>query len=73
MPRSTIISVRGGRGRGGHMLEINVEQHDDHTMCRPVGEIDAYTVGQFREALEILERRRVEIPNSPLLTASWSF
>lgn len=33
------------------MLEIEV--HDDHayTLCRPKGELDAYTVGQFREAL----------------------
>ncbi len=33
------------------MLEINVDQTDGHTVCRPVGELDAFTVGQFREAL----------------------
>lgn len=33
------------------MLEIQVEQNDDYTVCRPVGELDAYTVTQFREAL----------------------
>lgn len=33
------------------MLEIQVEEADDHTVCRPVGELDAYTVGQFREVL----------------------
>lgn len=33
------------------MLEINVEISDGHTVCRPVGELDAFTVGQFREAL----------------------
>ena len=34
------------------VLEIQVE-HDRrrYTLCRPVGELDAYTVGQFREAL----------------------
>ena len=33
------------------MLEIQVEEAGDHTICRPIGELDAYTVGQFREVL----------------------
>ena len=33
------------------MLEIQIEEAKDHTVCRPVGELDAYTVGQFRESL----------------------
>ena len=33
------------------MLEIHVERSDDYTVCRPAGELDAYTVSQFREAL----------------------
>ena len=33
------------------MLRIDLEERDDYTICRPVGELDAYTVGQFREAL----------------------
>lgn len=33
------------------MLEIEVQEADDYTLCRPVGELDAYTVAQFREAL----------------------
>lgn len=33
------------------MLEIEVTDDVTHTLCRPVGELDAYTVGQFREAL----------------------
>ena len=33
------------------MLEIEVNNEGTHTLCRPVGELDAYTVGQFREAL----------------------
>jgi anti-sigma B factor antagonist len=33
------------------MLEIQVERCETHTVCRPIGELDAYTVGQFREAL----------------------
>ena len=33
------------------MLNIQLSEQDDYTVCRPVGELDAYTVGQFREAL----------------------
>jgi len=33
------------------VLEINVETAENYTLCRPSGEIDAYTVGAFREAL----------------------
>ena len=33
------------------MLEINVDVSGDHTVCRPVGELDAFTVAQFRESL----------------------
>lgn len=33
------------------MLEIEVATTDAYTLCRPVGELDAYTVNDFREAL----------------------
>lgn len=33
------------------MLRIELVEEPHHTICRPVGELDAYTVGQFREAL----------------------
>jgi len=33
------------------VLDIEVEQATGYTLCRPKGELDAYTVGQFREAL----------------------
>ncbi len=33
------------------MLEIHSEDSGDYWLCRPIGELDAYTVGQFREAL----------------------
>ena len=33
------------------MLHIQVDEGEGYTICRPVGELDAYTVGQFREAL----------------------
>lgn len=33
------------------MLEIQVEEADGFTVCRPVGELDAYTVSSFRDSL----------------------
>ena len=33
------------------MLEIQVQDAGSYTLCRPVGDLDAYTVGQFRETL----------------------
>ena len=36
------------------MLDIAVEESPDYTLCRPVGELDAYTVSQFRDALGAL-------------------
>ena len=33
------------------MLEIHVEDAGTYTLCRPVGDLDAYTVSQFREVL----------------------
>ena len=39
------------------MLKIQVTEEDGYTVCRPVGELDAYTVGQFREALAELASR----------------
>ena len=39
------------------MLNIQVDEGDGYTICRPVGELDAYTVGQFRESLGELASR----------------
>ena len=39
------------------MLQIELEEADGYTICRPVGELDAYTVGQFRESLGELATR----------------
>ena len=33
------------------MLDIQTEQADGYTICRPVGELDAFTVSQFRQQL----------------------
>jgi anti-sigma B factor antagonist len=44
------------------LLEIQVESSTDYIVCRPVGELDAYTVGQFREQLaELATSRRLLI------------
>lgn len=40
------------------MLEIEVTDEGTYTLCAPVGELDAYTVGQFREVL-------TELANAP--------
>ncbi len=33
------------------MLEIESDDSGEYTLCRPVGELDAYTVAAFRDAL----------------------
>jgi anti-sigma B factor antagonist len=43
--------------REDFMLHIQLEERDGYTICRPVGELDAYTVGQFRESLAELASR----------------
>ena len=44
------------------MLSITVEAGDDYTLCRPEGELDAYTVGTFRETLaELTDTRHLLI------------
>ncbi len=44
------------------MLEIDVEQADGTTVCRPIGELDAYTVARFRDTLgELANRPRLVI------------
>ena len=39
------------------MLDIQLEEPGNYIVCRPVGELDAFTVGQFREALSDLANR----------------
>jgi anti-sigma B factor antagonist len=47
----SIVDPGGSDEPGGLLLNIQVEEGDEYTVCRPVGELDAYTVGQFRESL----------------------
>jgi anti-sigma B factor antagonist len=44
------------------VLEIAVDETPTHTLCRPIGELDAYTVTSFREALSaVADHARVVI------------
>jgi len=55
------------------LLEIQVEQMERYTLCRPVGELDAYTVGQFRDALaELATTRRllIDLSEVPFMDSS---
>ena len=37
------------------MLDVMVHASGEHVVCRPVGDLDSYTVGPFREALSQVE------------------
>jgi anti-sigma B factor antagonist len=55
------------------VLEINVEQRERYVLCRPVGELDAYTVGQFRDALAELStasRLLIDLSDVPFMDSS---
>jgi anti-sigma B factor antagonist len=55
------------------VLEINVEDAGTHTICRPVGELDAYTVGEFREALAELatsQRLLIDLSDVPFMDSA---
>jgi len=46
----------------GAVLDIQLEEKADYVVCHPHGELDAFTVSGFREALaELSSRRRVII------------
>lgn len=47
------------------MLDIQLEKGDGYVVCRPVGELDAFTVSQFRQALaELASNPRILIDMS---------
>jgi len=55
------------------LLEITVEHTEQYTLCRPVGELDAYTVGAFREALAELaavKRLLIDLSDVPFMDSS---
>jgi anti-sigma B factor antagonist len=39
----------------GEVLQVHITSHEGRTVCRPVGELDAFTVGGFRDHLAELE------------------
>jgi anti-sigma B factor antagonist len=55
------------------VLEINVDETGEYTVCRPVGELDAFTVGQFREVLTELggsQRLVIDLSGVPFLDSA---
>lgn len=55
------------------MLEIDVESGESYTLCRPRGELDAYTVGQFRESLTGLadeDRLLIDLSEVPFMDSA---
>jgi anti-sigma B factor antagonist len=55
------------------VLDIQVEDTADHTVCRPVGELDAYTVGQFRDSLAKLADQRyllIDLSSVPFMDSA---
>ena len=47
------------------MLDIQVDRADGYTVCRPVGELDAFTVSQFRQALaDLVSKKQLVIDMS---------
>lgn len=56
------------------MLEIEVNNDNGgYTLCRPVGELDAYTVGQFREVLTELataSRLVIDLSSVPFMDSA---
>lgn len=55
------------------MLEIKVEESDNYTICQPVGELDAYTVGQFRDSLSKLADQRyllIDLSHVPFMDSA---
>jgi anti-sigma B factor antagonist len=71
---ATIAPNPAARGRfGGPLLEIHVEDTGTYTLCRPIGDLDAYTVSQFREALAELatvERLLIDLSDVPFMDSA---
>lgn len=54
-------------------LEIHIEETDRYTLCRPSGELDAYSVGVFREALANLagsQRLLIDLSAVPFMDSA---
>jgi anti-sigma B factor antagonist len=58
---------------GDEVLDIQVDESDSYTVCRPIGELDAYTVGQFRDALGELADKRyllIDLSSVPFMDSA---
>jgi anti-sigma B factor antagonist len=55
------------------LLDIEVHQGDGYTICRPIGELDAFTVSQFRQSLSELasnQRLLIDMSRVPFVDSS---
>ena len=55
------------------LLDITIDSVGDHLVCRPVGELDAFTVGHFRDSLTELgggERVLIDLSGVPFLDSA---
>ena len=55
------------------MLQIDIQRQDAYTLCRPVGELDAYTVAEFRDALSGLateSRLLIDLSSVPFMDSA---
>ena len=74
LPDRTAAATISRRVPGGEaVLDIQVDEADSYTVCRPVGELDAYTVGQFRDALGELADKRyllIDLSSVPFMDSA---
>jgi anti-sigma B factor antagonist len=55
------------------VLEVEVSEGEGYTLCRPVGELDAYTVSSFRDALAGLapaQKLVIDLSHVPFLDSA---
>ena len=55
------------------MLDVRIEGDNEFSICRPIGEIDAYTVDDFREALSslaIVSKLLVDLSEVPFMDSA---
>jgi anti-sigma B factor antagonist len=71
--RQTAATIADRVPEEEHVLDIQVDEADSYTVCRPVGELDAYTVGQFRDALGELADKRyllIDLSSVPFMDSA---
>jgi len=59
--------------RGAGVLDITLSEVGGHIVCRPVGELDAFTVPQFREALATVgpaQRLLIDLGEVPFMDSA---